>query len=140
MARNIPSAADAAQRWQAGFGAAGPRWAAGIEAVTVSPGQLAAAAQPRYLAGVQANAGKWAARVAGVSLAQWKTVSVQKGQGRLASGAQAGMAKYQARIGTVLSNIASIRDSLPPRGTVEQNIQRSSEFQLRMHQASQSGG
>lgn len=140
MARAIPSAADAAQRWQQGFGAAGPRWADGVNAVTVAPGQLAAAAQPRYLQGVQQNVGKWASRTAGVSLAQWKAVSIQKGQARLASGAQAGMPKYQARIAGVLQNIASIRDSLPPRGTVEQNIQRSAEFQMRMHQASQSGG
>lgn len=135
MARAIPSAADAAQRWQQGFGAAGPRWAAGIEAVTTPPGQLAAAAQGRYISGVQQNVNKWASRVAGVSLAQWKQVSVEKGQGRLASGATSGMPKYQQRIAAVLDAEKSIISSLPPRGTVEQNIQRSSQFQLAMHQA-----
>ena len=137
MARAIPSAAEAASRWQQGFGAAGPRWAAGIEAFTTPPGQLAAAAAPRYLAGVQQNVGKYQARVAAVSLAQWKQISVDKGQGRLASGAQAGMAKYQARIGPVLDAIKSIVGGLPPRGTVEQNIQRSSQFQMQLHQAFQ---
>lgn len=140
MARNIPSAADAAQRWQTGFSGAGAKWAAGIEAVTVAPGQLAAAAAPRYLAGVQQNAQKWASRTAGVSLAQWKAVAVQKGQGRLASGAQAGMAKYQARIGAVLDAEKSIIAGLPPRGTVEQNIQRSAQFQMALHQAFAQGG
>lgn len=134
MARNIPTAADAAQRWQQGFGAAGQRWADGIESVTVAPGQMAAAALPRYLAGVQSNAQKWASRTASVSLAQWKQQAVQKGQSRLATGAQAGMAKYQARIAAVLDAEKSIIASLPPRGTVEQNIQRSSQFQLAMHQ------
>lgn len=134
MARAIPSAADAAQRWSQGFGAAGQRWADGIEAVTVAPGQLAAAALPRYLAGVQSNAQKWAARSAGVTLAQWKQQAVAKGQARLATGAQAGMAKYQARIQAVLDAEKSIIAGLPPRGTVEQNIQRSSAFQLAMHQ------
>lgn len=134
MARAIPSAADAAQRWSQGFGAAGAKWAAGVEAVTVAPGQLAAAAQNRYLSGVQQNAQKWASRVASVSLAQWKQQAVAKGQSRLAGGAQAGMAKYQARIAAVLEAEKSIIAGLPPRGTVEQNIQRSSAFQLAMHQ------
>lgn len=134
MARNIPSAADAAARWSSGFGSAGQRWADGIESVTVAPGQLAAAALPRYLAGVQQNGQKWAARTASVSLAQWKQQAVSKGQARLASGAQAGMAKYQARIQQVLDAEKSIIAGLPPRGTVEQNIQRSSQFQLQMHQ------
>lgn len=134
MTRAIPSAADAAQRWSAGFGGAGQRWADGIESVTVAPGQLAAAALPRYLAGVQQNAQKWASRSAGVSLAQWKQQAIAKGQSRLASGAQAGMAKYQARIQAVLDAEKSIISSLPPRGTVEQNIQRSSQFQMAMHQ------
>lgn len=135
MARVIPSAAEAANRWQTGFASAGPKWAAGIEAVTVAPGQLAAAAQPRYLTGVQQNVGKWASRVASVSLQQWKSDAVAKGQSRLATGAQVGMAKYQARIGPVLDAIKSINASLPPRGTVAQNIQRSSQFQMALHEA-----
>ncbi len=135
MAKNMPTAADAAARWQSQFGAAGPRWAQGIEAVTTAPGVAAAAAQDRYLSGVQQSAPKWARNVASVPLATWKAVSIQKGQGRLASGAQAGMAKYQAAIGKVLDAEKSIIAGLPARGTVEQNIQRSSAFQLAMHQA-----
>lgn len=140
MAKQMASAADAAARWQQNFGAAGPRWAAGIQSVTVAPGQLAAAAQDRYLAGVQQNVQKFASRVAAVPLQTWKDVSVQKGQGRLASGAQAGLAKYTAAIEKVLTAQRSIIGSLPPRGTVEQNIQRSSQFQLAMHNAFRQGG
>jgi hypothetical protein len=62
---------------------------------------------------------------------------VAKGQGRLASGATAGMAKYQQRIQQVLDTEKQIIGGLPPRGTVEQNIQRSAAFQLQMHQAFQ---
>ncbi len=134
MARAIPSAAEAAQRWNTGFAGAGTKWADGINAVTVPPGQLAAAAQPRYLAGVQANVGKWASNVSAVGLAQWKEMSISKGQGRLASGATAGQAKYEAKIGPVLNAIKSIVGGLPPRGTVEQNIQRSAAFQMALHQ------
>ena len=139
MARAIPSAADAAARWQAGFAGSGARWTAGIQAVDTPPGQAAAAQQSRYVAGVNQNANKWATRVASVSLAQWKQVSVDKGASRLAGGAQAGMAKYQARIAAVLDAERSIISGLPPRGTVEQNVQRSSQFQLAMHQAFSGG-
>lgn len=140
MAKTMATAADAATRWQQNFGAAGPRWAAGVQAVTVSPGQLAAAAQDRYLAGVQANVGKFAARAAAVPLQTWKDISVSKGQGRLASGATAGLPKYQAAIERVLAAEKTIIAGLPARGTVEQNIQRSSAFQLAMHQQFRSGG
>lgn len=140
MARNLPSAADAAQAWQTGFAGAGTKWANGVEAVTVAPGQLAAAAQARYLAGVQTSVNKWAANTQAVSLAQWKSTTVQKGQGRLASGAQAGVGKYQQKIAAVLQAEASIINGLPPRGTVEQNIQRSAQFQMAMHQAFAQGG
>lgn len=140
LAKVMASPADAAARWQQNFGAAGPRWAQGIQAVTVPPGQAAAAAVDRYLAGTQAAAPKFARNVAAVPLATWKDVSVSKGQGRLASGAQAGLAKYQAAITRVLDAEKSIIGGLPPRGSVEQNIQRSAEFQRQMHAAFAAGG
>lgn len=139
MARAIPPASEVADRWKNGFAASGQRWAAGIQAVDTPPGQLAAAQQSRYVSGVTQNAGKWASRVSSVSLATWKQVSVEKGQGRLASGATAGATKYQARIAAVLDAERSIIAGLPPRGTVDQNVQRSSQFQLAMHHAFQSG-
>lgn len=137
MAKNMPSAADAADRWKTGFGAAGARWSAGIDAVTTAPGVAAAAASDRYVAGVNANAPKWASRVAAVPLQTWKDVAKAKGAGRLASGAQAGLAKYQAAIQKVLDAEKSIISGLPPRGSVQQNIQRSAAFQQAMHDAFQ---
>lgn len=140
MARNMPSAADAASKWQQNFGAAGQAWANGIESVTVAPGQAAAAAKDLYVAGVNNNANKWASRVAAVPLQTWKSVSVQKGQSRLSSGAAAGLAKYQAAIQRVLDAEKTIVAGLPPRGSVAQNIARSSAFQQQMHDAFAQGG
>lgn len=85
--------------------------------------------------GVNANVSKWSSRVAAVPLQTWKDTSKAKGASRLASGAQAGLSKYQARIQQVLDAEKSIISGLPPRGTVEQNIARSGAFQLAMHQA-----
>lgn len=140
MARPIPSAAAAAQAWQAGFGGAGQKWADGINSVQTAPGVSAAAAQSRYLAGVQNNVGKWASRTSAVTLAEWKQQSIAKGQSRLSSGATAGAAKYQARIAAVLEAEKAIIAGLPPRGDVNANIARSSAFQLQMHNAFAQGG
>jgi hypothetical protein len=140
MPRPIPSAADATAKWQSGFAGAGAAWQAGIEAQTVAPGQLAVAAQSRYLAGVQNNVGKWSSRTGAVSLAAWKAASIAKGPSRLAQGAQVGASKYQAAIGRVLEAEKSIIAGLPPRGDAIQNIQRSSAFQMAMHQAFAQGG
>lgn len=139
MAKRMASAADAAAKWQQNFGASGNAWAAGIDAVDVSPGQLAVAALPRYLAGVQNNAQKWAANTGRMTLQQWKDASKSKGQQRLSSGAAAGAAKYAAAIQKVLTAQASIIAGLPPRGDVMANIERSRQFQLGMHEAFKSG-
>lgn len=139
MARNLPSATEAAERWASGFGQAGQRWAAGINAVDTAPGQLAVAAKPRYLAGVQNNVGKWEARTQAVTLQAWKQASIDVGQGRLSSGATKGKGKFQVQIARVLDAERSIIAGLPPRGDVSANIARSSAFQMAMHQAFQGG-
>ena len=131
----MPTAAAAAEKWKAATSAAGTAWAAGIDSVQVAPGIAAAAAQDRYLSGVNASAPKWARNTAAVPLQTWKDTSKAKGQSRLASGAQAGMAKYQTQIQRVLDAEKSIIAGLPQRGTVTENIARSSAFQLAMHQA-----
>lgn len=135
MARVMPTAAAAAEKWKAQTSAAGTTWAAGIDSVQVAPGIAAAAAQDRYLSGVNSNASKWARNTAAVPLQTWKDTSKTKGASRLASGAQAGMAKYQTQIQRVLDAEKSIIAGLPARGTVAENIARSSAFQLAMHQA-----
>lgn len=135
MARTLPSAADAASAWSTGFGAAGAKWAKGIDSVQTAPGIAAAAAKDRYLQGVNASANKWANNTAAVTLQQWKTTAIAKGQGRLQSGAQAGLSKYQAAIGKVLEAERSVIASLPPRGDINANVERSRQFQLGMHAA-----
>lgn len=139
MAKAMPSASDVAQRWQTGFANAGPRWTAGVNAVDVAPGIAAAAAKDRYLAGVTQNVDKFAANVSRVTLAEWKNLATTKGQARLASGAQAGLPKYQAKIGPVLAAIGQIRDGLPPRGDIMTNLQRMQQMALGLHDRAQQG-
>lgn len=139
MAKPLPTAAQAAQAWQQGFSNAGTKWAAGINAVNVAPGIAAAAAKDRYVAGVTANADKFAANVAAITLADWKTMSINKGQARLASGATAGAPKYQQKMGPVLQAIGQIRDSLPARGDIMTNLERSRQMALQLNARAQQG-
>lgn len=139
MAKTMPNAADVAQRWQTGFANAGPKWTAGINAVDRAPGIDAAAAKDRYVQGVNANADKFAANVSRVTLTEWKQQATTKGASRLASGAQAGAPKYQAKIGPVLSAISQIRDSLPPRADIMTNLQRAQQMALQLHERAQQG-
>ena len=92
----MPNAADAAAKWATNFGSSGTRWAAGVQAVTVAPGQLAARQKQLWITNTTAAADRFAANSAAVSLQQWQQMTVDKGQGRLASGAQAAQSKLEA--------------------------------------------
>lgn len=134
MAKALPSPQDAANNWKTGFSGAGSKWAAAIGRVDRAPGLDAAAAVDRYVMGVQASAPKFARNVAAVTKEAWQA-SAQASQGNLARGATKGFDKYQAKIGNVLQAIGQVRGSLPPRGDIEANIQRSAAFQRGMHNA-----
>lgn len=128
------TAADAAQAWSNGFGAAGTKYAAGINAVTVAPGQLAAAQKNAYVANVQASANIWASKVAAVDLQTWKNAATTTGAARLASGATKGAPKMQAFMTNFLPQLSGIVQSLPARGSFDQNLQRFTQYATALHQ------
>lgn len=130
---NMPSATDAAARWAQQFGASGARWAAGVQSVTVAPGQLAARAKSLWLQNVTAAADRFATNSAKVSLQDWQNATVTKGQPRLASGAQAAQPKVEAAFAKLFPAIQSAVNALPPRGDIEQNINRAGQFARAMH-------
>lgn len=127
------TAAEAAQAWGTGFSGATTKYTAGINAVQVAPGQLAAANKNAYLANVQASANIWASKVAAVDLGTWKNAATTVGAQRLASGATKGMPKMQAFMGNFLPQLASIVGSLPQRGTYDQNINRFTQYAAALH-------
>jgi hypothetical protein len=124
----MPDAATAAAKWAQNFGASGQRWADGINGVTVAPGQLAARQKNLWVQNTAAAADRFAANSAKVSLADWQQTSIAKGQGRLASGAQAAQGKVENAFVRLFPHIASVRSSLPPRGDLEANINRAAAF------------
>jgi len=94
MANLDPTKATA--KWVANLSAATTSITAGVNDVTVAPGQLAAKQVNTWLAKIQASAGKWAKNVGAVSLQDWQSAMLNVGIPRIAQGAQAKQSKYQA--------------------------------------------
>jgi hypothetical protein len=123
----------AAEAWKSAFSAAGTKYTAGVNAVTVAPGQLAAAQKSAYVQGVNENQNIWAAKVGAVTLQDWKNASATTGAQRLASGAEKGSAKFASFMQTFLPQLSSIVEGLSPRGSFEQNMQRSLSYATALH-------
>ena len=124
----MPSPADAAARWAQNLGGASQRYIAGVQAVTVAPGTLAARAAPLWAQNTAAAQGRFAKNSAAVQLGDWQNSSVTKGAPRLSSGAQMAQPKMEAALTRVFGWINQVKGSLPPRGDIEANIQRSAAF------------
>lgn len=128
------TAAEAAQAWAQNFAAAGTKYTAGINSVTVAPGQLAAAQKNLYLQNVQASANTWASKVAAVDLQTWKNAAGTVGAQRLATGATKGTPKMNAFMQNFLPQLTSIVSGLGPRGTFDQNLARFQAYATALHQ------
>ncbi len=124
----MPSATDAAARWAQNFGASGQKWASGVQGVSVAPGQLAARAKNLWAQNTAAAVDRFAANSAKVTREQWIEQTVSKGQGRLASGAQAAQGKVENVFTRLFPFIENVRNGLPARGDLEANITRSAQF------------
>lgn len=127
------TAAAASEAWQNGFAGAATKYTAGINAVQVAPGQLAAAQKNLYVANVQAQANVWASRVAAVDINTWKAQATGVGAQRLATGATKGAPKVQAFMTNFLPALQTIVQGLGPRGSFEQNLQRFNSYATALH-------
>lgn len=118
--------------WAARLAASGAKIERGVRGVTTAPGQAAARQKAAYVQRVTENQDKWATRVASVSVSEWAEATVQKGVPRIATGAAAAQGKFGQFMGQLLPHIDSGRAALPPRGGLEQNIQRMVGFSRHM--------
>ena len=128
------TAASAAQAWSTGFSGATQKYTDGINAVTVAPGQQAAAQKNLYVQNVQAQSNVWAMKVAAVSLQDWKNAATTTGAQRLATGASKGAPKMQSFMTNFLPQLSGVVDGLPARGSFEQNLQRFNAYATALHQ------
>ena len=122
------------QRWVQNLGGATAKYTEGIQGVSVAPGAAAARQANVWLQNTQASQAKYARNVAAVPLSAWQDAAINKGAGRLASGATTAAPKMQAFLTKFLPAVESARSSLPPRGTDEQNKTRLVAFLDKMHQ------
>lgn len=119
---------DVAARWKAGLSAAGQRITAGVQNVTVAPGQVAARNKAGYVQGVMDSQDKWARNVAAVPLSEWQNALITKGVPRIATGAAVAEADFADFMGKLLPYEATLVAQLPARGGLEANIARSAAF------------
>lgn len=125
----------AAQSWASRLGGATQAYTDGVNGVQVAPGQLAAAAGDRWLQNTQASLPRFKANSAAVTREAWQQAAVSKGAPRLASGATAAQPKMEMVFTKLFPTIRNVRASLPARGDINQNIERSRQFALKMNAA-----
>lgn len=122
-----------AKDWSNRMAAARDKAQRGVESVTVAPGQAAARQKAVYVQNVQAKADTWARNVQAVSLNEWQQAYISKGLDRMASGAAAAEGKVAQFMSKLLPAIQTIKSTLPPRGTYEQNKARAVKMMDGLH-------
>lgn len=124
---------DAAQAWVTGMQGAGTKYAAGVNAVKVAPGQAAAAASSLWASQVAAAQQKFASNVAKVSLTDWQAAAITKGGPRLGTGAAAAQPKFATFMANFIPKLTNVVNGLPAGGTYEQNKQRFLAYSDALH-------
>jgi hypothetical protein len=126
MANKSPAAV--AAKWQNRTKSAVNEMKAGVDAVTVAPGQQAAAAADVWQQKLQQpeTLEKFRRRVAGVSLQQWKDAMGTKGVQRVAAGVDAAAPTMQQFMADFLPHAESVAAQVRtmPHLTVEDGINR----------------
>lgn len=132
----VKSADRVAQKWAQNLTNSVQSIKDGVQSVTTSPMEAAAAQAQQYAAGVQAaiNSGKWQAGLRRVSLGQWQQAVLNKGLPRIADGANQAKSKVQNVMQQLLPHIQAGVSALPPRGSRQQNQQRMLQFSEHMAQ------
>ncbi len=109
----------------------------GIERVSTAPGVAAAAAQTRMKDNLNRSIddGRWAAKVRGVTLEEWKNAALNKGVDRIAAGIDQAHDKQVQMAGRLLAAVDSsaAKANAMPKGTIQDSIARMTTFVEDMH-------
>lgn len=128
------TAAQAAQNWTNSGGRAATAFTEGVQQTTKDQAALAVAQQATLLSNfTQAvTSGRWAAGVTRRGTAYWKAQTIAKAP-NYTQGFTAGASNFASAIGKIIQAEQGIVNALPPRGDINQNLQRANAFALAMH-------
>lgn len=130
----MKTAQQAGSNWQSAGTRAQPNYVAGVQNTTKDQAALAVAQQQTLLNNfTQAvQSGRWAQGVTRRGTAYWKSQSEAKAN-NYGTGYTAGAQNYAAAAAKFMPAIAQGVSSLPPRGDINQNLQRSASLALYLH-------
>ena len=122
------SASTVAQKWVRGMSGATKSMTEGANAVSVAPGEKAAAAADLYLARVQeaVSSGKFQDNSRAVSLDSWRRSFTEKGIPRVATGAAQAQSKFEEFMAALLpvAEASSREVQAMPKGSLEDSKAR----------------
>lgn len=130
-----------AAKWAQRTQQATQAYIAGIQATTVNPMAMAAAAAPKYLQGVQdaVNSGRWQKGLARNPASYWQSQAVNKGANRLGTGASNAQPKMEAFLTKFLpvlqQNVAQVKAM--PNNTFDDRMARMVQMATLNHQFKQ---
>ena len=132
----IPSAAEVAQRWQAGISSSGTRYTDGVQSTTKDPTALAIQNQGKLQNNFNqaVSSGRWARNLGRVGKVGWQTATVAKAQ-NWQTGAQASVGKFETAMGPVLQIEASLQSQIAsmPSATLADSIARMAAWATGLH-------
>jgi hypothetical protein len=126
---SVKDPAASAKKWAQNTAASSQAIIDGANRVTVSPGVAAARQADVWAANTAAAKDKFKARVGSMSLQEWQQSMATKAAPRVAQGAAGAEDKMASFLGHFLPFVEQKVAALPPRGTLDQNIQRSAALQ-----------
>ena len=130
----MKTAAQANARWKTNTAGATQTWQDGVQGYTGDWAGATTSQQGALLTNVTAaiTNGTWAAGVNRVGTGGWKSRTVAKAPNFGVGVAAAGDRQLSA-ITKILNAEANIVGSLPPRGTFQENVNRSVQVQTQLH-------
>lgn len=113
-------------KWANNLSASTESIRAGVQAVTVSPTEKAAAKADDWVAGVTRSKEKFQRGLRRVSNADWQNAMIEKGLPRVASGAQAAKPKMESFMREFLPHVDRVAQQVRamPKGGIENGIAR----------------
>jgi hypothetical protein len=130
----VKTAQQAAANWTGSQGRATTAYNEGVQSFTGDWAGRTTAQQAAMVTNWQQaiGSGLWAAGVNKVGTAGWKSATQAK-SANYGVGFSAGSAAFTSAIGKVMNALATGVGSLPPRGDINQNLQRANALALYMH-------